>query len=134
MSLFSLLPALSTAPKSCCKSEQTSQERPVRRPRHTLRDEGDNWVLNCFLPGIERKNVELTADKTELRIKALRDWKQPENWTALYRESSVHDFELVLSHDNAIDPENIKAELKDGILSVRIAKAAEIKPQKIAVN
>ena len=53
---------------------------------------------------------------------------------ALHRESVDATYELVLTHDNAINSEAIAAELRDGVLSVTLPKAEAIKPRKIAVN
>ena len=43
-------------------------------------------------------------------------------------------FELVLEHDTTVDPSKIEAELKDGLLHVKLAKAESAKPRKIAVG
>ena len=52
----------------------------------------------------------------------------------LHRESSEAPFELVLEHDNTIDPSKTEAELKDGVLSLKLSKAESAKPRKIAVT
>jgi HSP20 family molecular chaperone IbpA len=43
-------------------------------------------------------------------------------------------FELVLEHDNAINVDQIHAELKDGVLRVALPKQEALKPRKIAVG
>jgi HSP20 family molecular chaperone IbpA len=40
----------------------------------------------------------------------------------------------VLAHDATVDTEKIGAELKDGVLSLTLAKSESAKPRKIAVG
>ena len=62
-----------------------------------------------------------------------RAWRRPENWTALHRETRDHAFELVLDHQRAVDPEKVRAELRDGVLRVVLPKVEALQPRKIAV-
>ena len=59
---------------------------------------------------------------------------QPEGWTAIHRESAEAAYELVLTHDNALNNDAIAAELRDGVLQVTLPKAEAIKPRKITVS
>jgi HSP20 family molecular chaperone IbpA len=40
----------------------------------------------------------------------------------------------VLTHDNTVDAGKIEAELKDGVLRLKLAKAESAKPRKISVS
>ena len=104
------------------------------KPLHEIRETPEAWGLTVYLPGVAKDGLELTAEEGQLRIVGRRGWRQPEGWTALYRESADAPFELVLSHDNAVDAEKIAAELRDGVLRVSLPKHEAIKPRKIAVN
>ena len=90
--------------------------------------------VTVFLPGVTKDGLELTADDGEFRIVGRRGWQQPAEWTALYRETSLAPFELVLTHDNIVASDKIAAELKDGVLRVSLPKHEAIKPRKIAVS
>jgi HSP20 family molecular chaperone IbpA len=86
------------------------------------------------LPGVAKDGLEITAEEGQLRIVGRRSWKQPKDWTVLYRESADLPYELTLAHDNAIDVDKTVAELRDGILRVSLPKTEAVKPRKIAVN
>jgi HSP20 family molecular chaperone IbpA len=104
------------------------------KPAYEIKETPEAFGLTVALPGVAKDGLELTAEENQLRIVGRRQWKQPEGWTSLYRESGDATFELVLEHDNAIDAEKITAELRDGILHASLPKHEAVKPRKIAVS
>lgn len=134
MSLFNtLIPSLSRQPATRGSAEAQALENAVK-PVYDIKETADAFGVTVYLPGVNKDGLELTAEDGQLRIVGRRAWKQPEGWTALYRESTDAPFELVLSHDNTIDPEKVAAELRDGVLRVSLPKHEALKPRKIAVS
>lgn len=132
MSLFnSLIPAFARP----LASRDPQAESPAGvAPAYDVQETDEAYGLTVHLPGVGKGGLEITVDGGEFRVVGRRGWKQPEGWTALYRESSDVPFELALAHDNAIDVEKIHAELTDGVLRASLPKAEALKPRKIAVN
>jgi HSP20 family molecular chaperone IbpA len=129
----SLIPSLNRSVAR--RNNGDEQERgPTVKPLYEIKETDEAYGLTVFLPGVAKEGLEITAEAGELRIVGQRAWKQPEGWTALYRESSPAPFELVLTHDNALDADRIAAELRDGVLRVSLPKAEALKPRKIAVS
>jgi HSP20 family molecular chaperone IbpA len=104
------------------------------RPLYEVKETAEAWGLQVHLPGVAKEGLELTAEEGQITIKGRREWKAPEGWTAVYRESTDAPFELVLKHDNSLDVEKIHAELKDGVLRVSLPKSEAVKPRKISVS
>lgn len=121
--------------RQCASADDTSDATPVatRKPVYRVSETDEAFHLTVNLPGVTKDQLEITSDADELRIVGKRAWKQPEGWTALHRETSSANYELALTHDNALNNEKITAELRDGVLSVTLPKAEEIKPRKITV-
>ncbi len=132
--LNTLIPSLNRLPVRRERSNGQSDLGPTVKPLYEIKETNDAFGVTVYLPGVHKDGLELTADAGELRIVGRRQWKQPENWTALYRESTDAAFELVLTHDNAIDADKIAAELRDGVLRVSLPKAEAVKPRKITIN
>lgn len=129
----SLIPSLGRALSR--RENGSSQELgPTVKPLYEIKETDDAYGLTVYLPGVAKDGLDITAEAGELRIVGRRAWKQPEAWTALYRESSAAPFELVLAHDNALDADRIAAELRDGVLRVSLPKAEALKPRKITVS
>ena len=130
MSFFnSIIP---TAPKAVTQAE--IEALPARRPAYDVAETEGTYDLTVNLPGVSKEGLEITAEAGQLRIRGKRARLLPEGAVVLHRESSDAAYELVLEHDNAIDPAKIEAELKDGVLQVKLVKAESLKPRKIAVN
>jgi HSP20 family molecular chaperone IbpA len=109
-------------------------ETPGVKPLYEIKETPDAFGATVYLPGVGKDGLEITAEQGQLRIFGRRDCKQPDGWTPLHRESVDAPFELVLSHDNAIDTDKIAAELRDGVLRVSLPKHEAIKPRKITVK
>src|SRR3990170_2151492 len=70
---------------------------PTIKPLYEVKETDDAYGVTVFLPGVSKDNLEITAEAGEFRIVGRRAWKQPEGWTALYRESADAPYELTLS-------------------------------------
>lgn len=127
-----LIPSLS---RSLGQRQRSTQDLgPTVKPLFEIKETDDAYGVTVYLPGVAKDGLEITAEATELRIVGRRAWKQPEGWTALYRESADAPYELVLTHDNAISADKIAAELREGVLRISLPKAEALKPRKIAVS
>ncbi|WP_255558719.1 Hsp20/alpha crystallin family protein [Horticoccus luteus] len=104
------------------------------KPNYRVLEQGDNYEVTVLLPGVAKEDLEITAENGVVTIGGQRSWKRPVDWTPLYRETSDARFELTLTHDNSINVDNVKAELRDGVLRLTLAKSEALKPRKIAVN
>lgn len=134
MSLIQNLdPLLAGSPaRGACDCAPNSE--PTVRPRHEVSETDEAWGLQVYLPGVAKGGLEFTAEEGQIVIRGRREWKSPDGWAALYRESADASYELVLQHDQSIDVEKIHAELKDGVLHVSLPKSEAVKPRTIAVN
>ena len=104
------------------------------KPAYEIKETPEAWGLTVQLPGVTKDGLELTAEDSLVTIRGRRTWRQPEGWTALYRESVDAPYLLTLQHDNTVNADGIHAELKDGVLRVSLPKAEAAKPRKIAIN
>lgn len=116
------------------EANQSADVAQTVKPRFEIKETTDAYGATVYLPGVTKEGLEITAEEDQIRIVGRRAWKLPEGWTALHRESTDAPFELVLSHENAVDNEKIAAELLDGVLQVSLPKHEAVKPRKIAIN
>jgi HSP20 family molecular chaperone IbpA len=116
------------------RADGVADATPTVKPYFEVQASEEAYSVTVYLPGVTKENLDITVEADEFRVSGRRAWKQPEAWTALHRESADQAFELVLSHDNAVDAEKVTAELRDGVLRVALPKHEAVKPRKIAVG
>ncbi|MBB5632844.1 HSP20 family protein [Cryobacterium mesophilum] len=107
-----------------------------RRPRLMpidLHKDGDLYVLNADLPGIDPGSVDVDVDGQLLTIRAERTARS-EDVTWLAHERPSGSFLRRLNLGDGIDTEHISAAYDNGVLSVMIPVSEKAKPRKVAVQ
>ena len=92
-------------------------------------------VLKVELPGLTKEQVSVEVDEGVLQLKGERLIEKD------VKEESYHRIERVYGSFNrsfvlpdSVDPEKVGAELKDGILEIRLGKREQTKPKQIRVS
>lgn len=99
----------------------------------SLWEEEGNFFVDVDLPGVAADAVEITVEKSQLKVAAER--KAPEGERQYqHQERTFGRVERTLVLPESADPDSIEAELKDGVLHVKFGKRAEAQPKKIAVK
>ncbi|MDP1579689.1 MAG: Hsp20/alpha crystallin family protein [Candidatus Didemnitutus sp.] len=135
MKLFnSLVPRLVRTSEPRASNTATREPEYTVKPLYDLNETTEAWALTVHLPGVTKEGLDLSVEEGLLSIRGHRAWMQPEGWTQLYRESVNAPFALTLEHDNSVDTDRIRAELKDGVLRITLPKTEAVKPRKIVIE
>lgn len=132
MSLFNSL--LSKSASGNVTADGATQPEYTLKPAYRVNQTPEAWTLTAQLPGVTKDGLEVTAEDGVISVRGRRQWRQPEAWTSLYRESYDADYALTFRYDHTVDADRIQAELKDGVLQVTLPKAEAAKARKIAIN
>lgn len=88
-----------------------------------IKEEDGKVVLTADLPGVEKEDINLKADKDSVEISAESSAElKEENEKYIRRERSSRSFRRAISWPTEIDPETIHAEYNDGVLKVEADK------------
>lgn len=87
-------------------------------------------IVRAEVPGIKSEDVDLEVEEDRLSIRLKRNAEEGE---AIRQERPAGEFEKVVRLPFRADSESVKAELKSGVLMVRLERAQEDRPRKIAV-
>lgn len=109
-----------------------SRQGPRLMPMDLYRD-GDHYVLNADLPGIDPGSVDIDVDGQVLTIRAERTPRSAEGVTWIARERSSGSFLRQLNLGQGIDTDKITAHVDNGVLTVRLPVSEQAKPRKIEV-
>jgi HSP20 family protein len=107
---------------------------PTVSPRYGVTENADSYIVKAAVPGVAPADVETIVDGEKLVVNARRTWSAPEDWTAVHCETAQADYRLVLELDRRVDREGVKAQLTQGVLTLTLPKAAELKPRKIEIT
>lgn len=99
----------------------------------SLWEEENRWRLEVDLPGVEREGIDITVEKNTLRLTADRPAPQEEHAYA-HQERVYGQIQRVFTLPEAIDADQIEAELVSGVLRLSLAKKPEMQPKKIQVK
>jgi HSP20 family protein len=92
-------------------------------------------VLKAELAGIDPKDVDIRVEDGTLYLKGERKQESEVKEGNYHRvERSYGSFTRSFSLPNSVNVEDIKAEYKDGVLTLIMAKREEAKPKTIKVN
>lgn len=106
--------------------------RPTLMAMDAWRD-GDEFVVEFDLPGVDPESVELDVERNVLTIKAERpSLNGDRELIAAERPRGVFSRQLILG-DN-LDTESVGASYSSGVLTVRIPVAEQAKPRKIQIS
>ncbi len=95
----------------------------------------DEFLVTCDLPGVDQKDIDLSIANNILTIKGHKNPRLSKGGGRVYRDEIWSgDFQRTLSLPNAADPDKISAELRNGVLTVRLPKREEVKPKQITVS
>jgi HSP20 family protein len=96
--------------------------------------EGDHYVLNADMPGIDPGSVDIDVDGQLLTIRGERTMANHENVKWITRERTSGSFLRQLNLGQGIDLDKISATYNNGVLSVTIPVSEAAKPRKIEVK
>ena len=84
------------------------------------------------MPGVSKENLEMWVENNELTILGRRSMPSVEG-TLIHRESRPENFRRSFELDPSIDAEKISAKIEQGVVTLTLPKAEQVKPRKIAV-
>ena len=92
-------------------------------------------VAKVDLPGLEEKDIDVRVENNMLTIRGERRFDKDVNEDNYLRiERSYGSFMRSFSLPNTVSSENIRAEYRDGILTLHMAKLEESKPKQIKIT
>ena len=112
---------------------QTTQGRGPRWMPMDLYREGDHFVANIDMPGVDPGSIDVDVEGNTLTVRAQRTVRgEDTQWLTQERPSGSFMRQMTLGE--GVDPENIHADYEHGVLSLTIPVAAQAKPRKIEVQ
>lgn len=107
------------------------------RPAVNILETRDGFRIELSAPGLDKNDFAIGIEKDILTIEANKEVKELEGEKFIKRGFDFSNFKRTFRLPETIDINNIKANFKDGILSLFLAKKEEAKeqaPRTIEIN
>ena len=113
-------------------------ERPAARrvyaPRADVYETPEEIVVVAELPGVSEESLDITLEQRELTIRGTTAASAPEGYRLIYSEYGEGNYERRFVLADSIDRTGIAANLKNGVLQLRLPKVKEALARKIPVK
>jgi HSP20 family protein len=113
-------------------SQQADAVRQAAMPMDAWR-QGDRFVVQFDLPGVDPGSIDLTVEKNVLTVRAERSWQPTEEQEVLVAERPQGTFTRQLFLGESLDAENVQAAYDKGVLTLTIPVAEQAKPRKVEI-
>jgi HSP20 family protein len=104
-------------------------------PAIDVHETADDMVVTAALPGMKPEDLDVTITGQSLTLRGeLKADEEIEREQYIYRERRFGTFNRSLQLPVRVEGDRAEASFRDGILTLRIPKADEVKPRQIRIN
>jgi HSP20 family protein len=103
-------------------------------PQFSLRDAEESLEITADVPGFQSEDLHVSFEQGSLIVRGERREAVPEGYSIHRKERGVARFARAFTLPARIDPDKIEAALRNGVLELRLPKAAEERPRTISVK
>jgi HSP20 family protein len=104
-------------------------------PALEIHEGKDNFIVRAELPGLKREEIEVSLQDDTLVISGERKVEAKQEGVELHRQERFYGkFQRVLALLEPVAADKVKADYKDGVLTITLPKTEEAKPKKIDVS
>ena len=114
--------------------EETTIPARVFVPAADIYEAENDLTVILEMPGVEKKNVDINVEDGTLNIEGRIDLTKYQGLQPLYTEYNIGHYSRSFHLSNKIDQNEIAAEMKDGVLSLKLSKVEQAKPRTIQVK
>jgi HSP20 family molecular chaperone IbpA len=124
---------VATRPEGAVQREGRAPQIVLRPPTDIFED-AEGITLQMDVPGAARERLKLQVNRNQLDVEADARIDMPQDMEAVYADVRATHYQRTFALSSELDAERIEAALKDGVLTLRIPKRAELCPRKIEVR
>lgn len=123
------------APQEPTEAQAKAREQePALAPAVDIFEDAHGITVQAEMPGVSKERLSVQADRNSLLIEGDMVIDMPTGIEAVYADVQATRYRRSFVLSGELDTERIEANLKDGVLTVRIPKQAEFRPRKVEVR
>lgn len=104
-------------------------------PAFEVKETDESFVFKCDVPGVKEDDLDITLTGNRLTVSGKREAEEARETDRFYAyERRYGSFSRSFTLPEGVDADNIRTELKEGVLSLTLSKKPEIQPKHITVK
>ena len=111
-----------------------AQDEVALMPPVDVVEDANGITLLADLPGVTRETLNLRVEADTLTIEAEMALNVPEGMQPTHAEVQIPRYRRIFTLSKELDPEKVTAELKQGVLRLRIPKAEHAQPRRVDIR
>lgn len=116
------------------RNEEAAMEQPALLPPVDVVEDEGGITLYADVPGVTRENLHLHVEGDNMFIEGKIALEVPKEMEATHVEVARSRYRRVFALSREFDTGKLTADLKNGVLKVRILKAEHAKPRRIEIS
>lgn len=115
-------------------NEAAKQPEPALPPPVDVIEDAGGITLYADLPGVPRDRLDIRVEGDQLSIEGEMQLPMSDGLEGTHAEITLPRYRRVFNLSRELDSEKVAAELRDGVLTLRIPKAEHAQPRRISVQ
>ncbi len=104
-------------------------------PDFEVKETKDGFQFKADMPGVKDADIEITVTGNRLNVAGKRESEKEEKSDTYYvSERTYGAFARAFTLPDGVDTQHMRAELKEGVLTIALPKLPEMQPRKIEVK
>jgi HSP20 family molecular chaperone IbpA len=113
---------------------KAAQPEAALLPPVNVIEDANGITLSADLPGVPKDKLNLMVEADTLTIEGEVSLELPEGMESLHAEVNLPRYRRVFTLSKELNADQIAAEFANGVLKLRIPKAAHAQPKRIEIR
>jgi HSP20 family protein len=108
-------------------------EAPAMPAVADVEETEDSYIVDLDLPGVKKEDLNVEVAENRLRVSG--ELKQKEHAGVMRRQNRrIGQFDHMIALPGEMDPDQVRATLHDGVLTIQLGKASRTVPHKVEIR
>lgn len=116
------------------KAQEPTTPMRAFLPTTDIFENEDALTMVLEMPGVDRENINVSVENGVLTVEGKINFSKYEGLQPVYSEYNIGPYRRTFRISSRIDQDRIRAEMRDGVITLVLPKAEEAKPRRIEVK